>query len=425
MFITQCDNVANKGDQAILRSEINILKEIFENVEISASTLWSEELLKRMEPNLHVCRPLIDFRVGRKESPLIFYPFLFFLQFFLSMISIMLAKIHLKPLYRSDVIDQYQHADLIISSGHEPFMEGSLYQKRYSVYYKGANLFMLFWGAYDAFIAKKIFRKPFMTFPQSIGPFKTLLGRCLAKFIFSNLDAILLREDVSLRFLEGLGIRAPIYITADMSFLFENHLKFDRQLQKPIIGVSPCFPLGMYACEAHKQNYVLAISKVLDYLIMKYGLKVAFLPSQIGQSKAAIEMGIPDDLEACQMIFQNMLHKDKAEILNVQTAEEFESLIGQLDLLITTRMHPSILASINYVPFVSIIYEHKQTGLLEKLGLENTGIDINDVSYDTLKNKVEHAWKRRDRIKRQLLSRIPLLQKQIRDAVRGVISNLN
>jgi colanic acid/amylovoran biosynthesis protein len=355
--------------------------------------------------------PLIDLRLGKKEFSLIIAPFLLLLQSFLSVASIVFIKLHLKPLYRPEVIDQYQRADLVISSGHEPFMDGSFFQNRYP---------LLFWGAYDVFIVKKVFGKPFITFPQSVGPFKTIIGRFLAKFIFNNLDAILLREDISSELLGNLGIGATKYVMADIAFLFEDSVESRFQLQKPVVGVSPCFYHGM--SNVSKQEYLFAVSNVLDYLVATHNLNVVFLPSQVERAITDPEEEMPNDVKVCSMIVQNMKYRDRTRIVNVQTAAEFRGLIGQLDLLMTTRMHPSIFACTEDVPFVMIVYEHKQTGLLKELRQEALSVDMNEISFDRLRSKVEFAWSNKEKIKEQLASQTHTIQESTETGIKKIIS---
>ena len=71
-------------------------------------------------------------------------------------------------------------------------------------------------------------------------------------------------------------------------------------------------------------------------------------------------------------IVLNMVLQEKAKIIEIENLEEYKCFQGLLDLLIPARMHPAILASSSLVPFVSIMAEHKQEGLLKKEGSENT-----------------------------------------------------
>jgi polysaccharide pyruvyl transferase WcaK-like protein len=247
-----------------------------------------------------------------------------------------------------------------------------------------------------------------------------LIGKLAIRYILNNVDAIFLREDHSLKLLSGLKGKAPVYVAADMAFLFKGSAKFSRDLQRPVIGVSPCFPHSF--SQKQQENYVTAHSKLLDYMIEKHDVNVVFLPSVIGQGEAEKRENAGDDLEVCRMILQSMANKDKSEIVCATTADEFESLVEQLDLLITTRMHPSILAAIKYVPFAGIIYEHKQIGLLKKLGVEDTAININEVTFVKLRSRVEYVWNERKRIRHILELKIPVIQKETATSVKRIVS---
>lgn len=422
VIITQQGDVRNKGEHAILKSEISFLEEIYRDIKVTVLTLYPERL-KRVEPKLEVYSPLIDLQIrGKYRPPLMMYPSLLFLQVFLSFVSILLRKTHLKPIYRAAVIEKFERADLVISSGTEAFMEGSLFQGRQTLISRATSLFMLFWGMYEVFIVKKVFRKPFLTFPQSIGPLRTWMGRFAIRFILNNVDAVLLREAYSLTLLKDIKKKAPIYVIADMAFLFKNSLEFGQQLPRPVIGVSPCFPHGF--SDQQQRNYISVHSKVLDYLVEKHNVNVVFLPSVIGYGETERRERMGDDLEVCRKILQNMTRKEKAKIICAGTADEFEHLVRQLDLLIATRMHPCILASIKNIPFISVIYEHKQVGMLEKLGLMGVNVNINAFSYAEFKSKVEYAWSQREVVKKQLSLKIPLLQKQMKTDLGEIFLNI-
>lgn len=420
VILTQQGDIRNIGEHALLRSEIDFLNGVFKDVRVTVLTLYPERI-RKVEPTIETYPPLIDLQTrGKNKLPLILYPFLLCFQTMLACISLFLMKINLKPIYRPKVVEKFKHADLVISGGTHAFMEGSMFQRGQTIIAKTINLFMLFWGAYEVFIVKKVLRKPFMTFPQSMGPFKSWIGKLAIKYILDNADAILLREDYSLSLLEGVKGKAPIYVAADMAFLFKGSSMSRRILPKPVIGVSPCFPHSF--SQKQQEDYVIAHSQLLDCMIEKHDVNVVFLPSVIGQGETEKRESAKDDLEVCRMILQSMANKRKSEIACATTADEFESLVEQLDLLITTRMHPSILAAIKYVPFATIIYEHKQTGLLKKLGVEDTAIDINEVTFAKLRSRVEYIWNERMRIRHTLTLKIPAIQKETATTVKRVIS---
>jgi len=405
VVISQVCNVGNKGDQAILKSEVAFLRSIFPGADVSVSTLWSYELVARVEPTVRVHSSLVDLRVRNRDVPLVLSPFVFVIQVFLSTLSALLARCGLPALYRSELINDFKAANLVLSSGHQPFNEGSFHSK--TLWSKLGSLFVLFWGVMDVLIARKIFKKPFGTFPQSVGPFNTFWGKLFSRFIFRNVDFLNLREDVSAGFIRGYSVK-KVQILRDMAFLFDvPSVDNSGKYRHPLLGVSPCFYLGITQHE--KENYVRVSAKALDYLQEKYDFKVVFLPSQTTMGKSMIMEKVPDDLAACELIKALMVHKEGVEILRSSSVEEFCDVLAQLDLLVSTRMHPTILASKVPVPFVEVTYEHKQTGLLRILGLSDVSVPASGISFEGLVDKTEYVWKEKDRICNHLLGAVPAI----------------
>ena len=117
-----------------------------------------------------------------------------------------------------------------------------------------------------------------------------------------------------------------------------------------------------------------------------------------------------DDIVACQMIMTRIENAHRAKIIVTDDADKYESLIRQLKLLITTRMHPSIIATRNFVPFISMTYDHKQVGFLQQIGLQAFSIPIGKTSYNNLKLVINKAIQNYTKIKETLKSTVPKLQ---------------
>ncbi|MCW4024989.1 MAG: polysaccharide pyruvyl transferase family protein [Candidatus Bathyarchaeota archaeon] len=406
-FITQACDVGNKGDQAIIKSEIAMLRRLFPDCAISVATWWSNDLLQRMDSNIKVHSPLVDFKIRGHDAPLIFYPFLFVLTSYLSVLSALCIKHNLAPIYRKNYLVGLKEANLVLSSGHQPFVEGSRYRQR-TLWDTLANFLMLLWGSMDVLIAKKIFRKRFTTFPQSVGPFDTFVGKMFAKFIFGNMDVICVREQISKQTLNKLGVTSCIIQSIDMAFFFRPNLKQNPSIQT-VVGVSPCFVAGM--SENEKKRYVHVLCGTLRELLRRDDLKILLLPSQTTKGKAMSISGREDDAFLSQLIQTEMEQgKEKnVETVITESVDEFVYLIKQLDLLIANRMHPSIFAAALGVPFVEIIYEHKQAGLLEKLDLSQVGININNLTMEKLLLKIDFVWSQRSEISHKLTQKVDFL----------------
>lgn len=425
IHVIHVGSTTNKGTYALLKSEILQLKKLYKNAEISVSTS-DIDTLTRLEPTLNVYPPLVDIPYERADLEvtrrnrdretklykfyLFAYTFFMFVQAFVSIISSVFIKLNLKPIYRSETLKKLDQADLIISTADENFKEGTLFLP-FNLYWKLASWTMLFSRMWDIIIAKRIFRKNIIVFPNSVGPFRTRLGRFMARMALNNVDSILLREPFSGHFVKELKVKTPTTITCDIALLLElNQMNSSEVLSKPAIGVSP----GLYALtlsEDKQEEYVLAHCKTLDYMIEKYDANIVFLPHEVSGRKG-------DDLSLCKIIIQKMEHKEKARILKAKTLEEFESNIAQLDLLISSRMHPMVLACSVKVPTVLIFYDHKQTSFFKQLNLGCYTVNINEVTSEKLLSTTEYAWKQKDDIKKKLELIVPALQNDVRTKIK-------
>ncbi|MCW4044517.1 MAG: polysaccharide pyruvyl transferase family protein [Candidatus Bathyarchaeota archaeon] len=425
--MTQVCDVGNKGDQGILKSEIALLRKLFPHCEISVATWWSNDLLKEVEPEIEVYSPLVDFKIRGKEVPLTLYLPVLVVTFFLSVLSALLVRFSFTPLYRGGHLCALKNADLVISSGHQPFFECSRYRQR-TLWDTLANFLVMFWGATDVLVARKIFRRRFATFPQSVGPFNTFVGRFFARFIFGNMDAVCVRENISKHTLEQLGVLTPIFSLVDMGFFFEANLVVQKaDFTVPVIGVSPCFIAAMG--DEEKARYVLVISEVMKKMQEQYGTSVVLLPSQTTQGKAMVVSGRESDCAVCELIQTNVCGQRLGQqtvttTFCTQFIDEFVNILRQLDMLITTRMHPSIFAAGLSVPFVEIIYEHKQVGLLKSLQLSEVGLSVNDLSIEKLLAKANYVWENRGAIQKHLKEQVALLRSRDRPILERLLTLL-
>jgi colanic acid/amylovoran biosynthesis protein len=340
------------------------------------------------------------------------------LQVILSLTSSIIVKVGLNGFYRSETIERFRDSDLIISTADENFKEGSLYFGL-TVAWKLAWWTILFSRTWDIIIAKKIFKKPIIVFPNSVGPFRTHLGGSITKTALNNVDFILLREFTSNKFLSDLKVTTPVANTTDVAVLLERNRDqpkfFAPTLRRQIIGVSP----GLYAGSISKEKqmeYLSAHSRVLDQMIEQHGVDVLFLPLEITGMEG-------DDYSFCRLILQGMKHQEKVKMIKVETAELFKSHLARLDLLISSRMHPLVLASSEMVPTVVVCYDHKQSGFSRQLGLSDCKIDINDFSSEKLLSTTEFVWNNKERIRVHLAGVIPVLQDDVMMKIQKVCLN--
>lgn len=429
MHFIHVGNMANKGTQALLISDISVIRAIFKGAVAFSISTTDIEGVKRLNLSLDGVLPqMVDIpyekadgfakRFGFTRTSVnykvfaIGYLILTFFQALMSIISAVLVKLDLKGFYRVDVLKSMKNSHIIVSCSDENFKEAASFLPL-NIYWVLTWWSMLFSRTWDVLIAKFL-GKHIVMFPNSVGPFRTPLGRLMTKLALNMCDFILVREPISYEVINSLQISSPKRLTSDTSLLLTGKMDNLDNFPHPVVGVSP----GFYAQSLSKNEidrYIANHAKALDETVEKYGFYVIFLPHYVSGFQL-------DDLEVCELILRRMRSKDKARIVNLGSVEEFRSYLGQMDMVISSKMHPAILAVSGFVPTLCIAYDQKQTGLFQSLGLTDCILPIRDFSHETLISKIGHVWSRRDEIRTLLEKKVPLLQEDIRVSIKYALT---
>ena len=384
-------NMNNKGTQALFSSDVAIIKEISSDASVSVSTPDISGVQKLGLPLTHILPPMVDipydkadqicksqghsrngfYYKGLTVAILMLMP----VQTALSLLSVMLSMVGLKPIYRGKVVEQMKNSDLIISHSDENFKETASLLPL-NPYWAITWWSMLLSRTFDIMVARAL-GKPVVLFPNSVGPFRTWLGRFLVRLSLNSCDFLLIRDPISYEIVNQLVIRSTKILTYDTALLFTEANEVNpgaNNLHRPVIGVSA----GIYSNSLSKeqvQNYIESHAEALDDAVEKYGFTVAFLPHYISGFSN-------DDLDVSNRIIEKMDNKHKARIITTDGVPEFKYLLNQMDLVLSSKMHPAILAATAYVPVLCIVYDHKQTGFFQRLDMAQCTLDISEVSHE-------------------------------------------
>ena len=266
--------------------------------------------------------------------------------------------------------------------------------------------------------------KPVVICAESLGPYKKRWNKFIAKFVFNRTKLITLREERSLKHLQEIVVnKPPVYVTADVAFMLEpasderikeilTKERFDESM--PRIGISVSKIISNYGFPELKSRkdkyneYVKLMSKVTDYLVDTLNATIVFVPHVIGPGEGSDDRIVADDI--CKLI------KNKDKIISIKeeyTPEELKGIIGQCDLFIGARMHATIASTSMLVPTVAIAYSDKTHGIIgTMLGYEAYVLDVKDLSYDKLISEINDAWENRDKIKKNLEMKIPMIKEK-------------
>jgi colanic acid/amylovoran biosynthesis protein len=265
--------------------------------------------------------------------------------------------------------------------------------------------------------------KPIVICAESIGPFNKKVNKLVAKYILNRAKLITLREERSLKHLQGMGVnKPPIYVTADVAFTLEaaSDQKINEILVKegitehrPLVGISVSKIISNYGFPAIKNpndkynEYVKLMSNIVDYLVNTLNATIVFVPHVYGPIDTDDRV-VADDI--CKLI------KNKHKVVSIKeeyTPEELKGIIGQCDLFIGARMHATIASTSMFVPTVGIAYSHKMYGIIgEMLGQEKYIIDIKELNYESLISKINDAWENREKIRKGLEVKIPMVKEK-------------
>lgn len=266
-------------------------------------------------------------------------------------------------------------ADLMISGG------GSLLQNVTS----GRSLYYYLGVIFLARLAGT----PVMLYAQGIGPVCGGFARWLMKKVSQGVARITVRDHGSLTELRALDIERPaMEVTADPVLAIH---PVDRSIgwgilqrhkaagAKPIIGISVREWRGW-------TEYKKAIAAAADQIVREFDARVVFLPMQY-----------PEDVETAKRIAEQA--KEPVTVLDAEyTTSELLSIVGNLELLISIRLHALIFAGVMGVPMVGISYDPKIDRFLDSLG-ERPAADLQTVTVENLMAAVRDKWAQREALR--------------------------
>jgi len=429
VHVVHVGNMNNKGTQALFASDVSVLEEAVNGVSISVSTTDIEGVKKLGLPLSRLLPPMVDIPYDKADqlsknlgfgrskvsykiltlALLILMP----VQITLSLFSVMQTKIGFRASYRSKVIESIKNCNIVISHSDENFKETASLLPL-NLYWTITWWSMLVSRTMDILVSRS-FGKPVVMFPNSVGPFRTWIGRFLSRLSLNSCDYILIRDPISYGIVDEVGIRASKVLTYDTALLYHHSGKETvDDIARPVIGISAGI-YGQSLSAAEVENYIVAHARALDTAVEKHGFSVMFLPHYI----SGFEL---DDSDVSESIVRRMRHKHRAKIIRTNSVAEFKLLLNRMDMVISSKMHPAILAMTGYVPVLCISYDHKQTSFFQRLNMSECILNIRDVSYERLLFKIDAIWDKRGALAESLKRQIPQWQKNVRITIQKVVS---
>lgn len=292
-------------------------------------------------------------------------------------------------------------ADLVIIGG------GGLFQDIYNWY--PIPFFTLMT------LLAKLLGKQIMFYALGIGPLRTWFGRKLCRLAAGMADLISVRDEESKKLLLDLGIDQDIYITADPVFAL-SPVPAERAkeiLAREGVPSDSRLKVGIAIHELlpwHKEKKQ-ELACALDELAERRDASLVFIPfGQYTDSWFGSELVPPVDLRF-SLKMARMLTHESTVLTGRYTPREVMAIVGQMDLMISMRLHGLIMATAMGVPAIGLTYR-QETKLknLRPMGQEFHILEVNDLEQEQLVLLLELILTERDFISPHLRERASVLR---------------
>lgn len=236
---------------------------------------------------------------------------------------------------------------------------------------------------------------PVWRLSQAMGPFANPVNRWWAKRIMAHCAQSFARGRLTAAYAQGLGLPDDRWsIAADVAFSFQpsdsltheseaevgqlvSRLRSLKAAGATIVAITPSSLVAKKA-ERSGGDYVSLIVSLIDQLHAK-DCHVLVVPNA---TRAGSDKARNNDLVVIAALKQALETEGRSKTQNVSwvlydlNTKSIRALIGQCDLLITSRFHAMVAALALTVPTLVIGWSHKYREVLEMFGCEGDAVDF-------------------------------------------------
>lgn len=381
-------HLCNRGDEAAVRAMVDELLLIYPNSNITIS-----EHGKNPYPNMpkQVCQ-ISRFPLSLQENNLsVCKRILIILEFFLILAS---RGTFAFTNFSKSFLRLLSDADLVIHAPGGPSIG--------DIYFKGERIYL--------WVLDLIRRmnKPYMFYAPSMGPFYSGKRSRLRRKVLLGAEKIVLRDPISLRYLQEFLPEISAELALDSAFQHDidrkenaNKIKNYNKLNDFLVRHEKSVGITITDLKWHPQYEKSSIKNVITKVfnefiaeIIKDGFGVIFIPQLYGSQN---DTDIMNQFMKNEHTFMVEGNSDKYDAYFQQY------LISQLYAVVGMRYHSNIFSAKMGTPFVSISYEQKMKGFMERIGLTDFCLDVAELNIDLLNEKFSLLIDKYNIYKRKLI----------------------
>lgn len=275
----------------------------------------------------------------------------------------------------------------------------------------GGSFFTDLYGIhqYENLLQILAMNKPIVFAGHSIGPFKSSTFRRYSRLILPRIDWIVLRESVSLDYVNDLEIPLNNFRQGgDTAWLiskkhFEPVVSTElRDLSNKTIAITfrDLKPFDK-RLQVTQEEYELYFVNLINWLISE-GYHILGVSMCTG-----LQSYNRDDRIIAYRVRNKLKNPDKMKVLFHEYSDlELGNILQRCKLLIGTRLHSTILALLNNTPVIGIYYEHKFKGLFEDMKLHDFLFDVKEIDKQEIQIRISEIIKNYDPVKKNLQRKV-------------------
>lgn len=279
------------------------------------------------------------------------------------------------PGIRRNALREIHDVDVVVSIGGE--MINDSFRKTLPMY-----MFM-FWLAGR-------FGKKVIIFPQSIGPLRRSWTRWLTAKVLARCSVVIARDKPSLDELFTLGLNgAQASFSPDVGVAQPQASREEAEQALRELGVNldeKKIWVGVVVSSwveegIARRNYLDILADSLMQMSEQTDLGIVFMPANMpvyGNDSA--------DYDAAEKVIRALGDTAASYILKpaVYSARRYKAITACMDMVISTRMHASILSTMAGTPTITINTQRKLLGYMSNIGQADLAIDIAELTIEKL-----------------------------------------
>ena len=387
ILIINFHSTKNAGDFSLLMAAVDILNAAFESPRIIVSANWPNENAYR-DLKIEVV-PSFWTLAGVSRDKNIIKQIHKLLWSFLKIALLRKQKnncdVEPNLLPWRQLLMSYQCADLVVGvSGNQ--------------FYSTGRFGWPFPASMCSVAMAHIYKKPLYILPQSIGPLKRVWEKMFLRSTYRKARKVFLRDNKSMQLAKEIGL--PLHkvdYAPDPAFQLKPALNHEAlNILKgygytnsiPALGVTIIAPMGHSLVEDEVKNYYSVITSGLEKFLRTYNAKVMIFNQVSGPTINE------DDSYFSEMICKKLQNKS----LNIIHVNEqlnprlLKACYGYMTAFVASRLHSGIFSLSMLVPTLFIGYLSKTKGLLNACGLDDSLVEIKDLTEELFWEKLTTIW---------------------------------